>query len=126
MNQNKIGASSEDYLEAIYKLQQKNETVRSVDIASLLQVSRPSVNKALGVLRQAQMIQQQPYGKITLTQKGEEKAAAVCARHGTIKDFLISILGVTDWVAEEDACKMEHVVSEETMKKLTAFIRQQL
>ena len=114
--------ASENYLEAILKIEDENRQVRSIDVAKELDVSRPSVNKAIGVLKKAGMVEQQPYGQISLTPEGRAQASAVMHRHVTLKKFLTRILHVNDAVADEDACKMEHVVSEETMQKLTAYI----
>lgn len=113
--------ASENYLEAILKLEDKAQSVRSVDVAGELGVSRPSVNKALGVLKKAGMVEQQPYGRISLTDEGRLKAAEVTRRHKTLKEFLAGVLGVDEATAELDACKMEHVVSEQTMKKLAGY-----
>ena len=114
--------ASENYLEAILKLEDENHQVRSIDVARELDVSRPSVNKAIGVLKKAGMVDQQPYGHISLTTQGRLHAAAVLHRHNTLKKFLTDILLVDAAAADDDACKMEHVVSEETMTKLTAYI----
>ncbi|MGI6404844.1 MAG: metal-dependent transcriptional regulator [Oscillospiraceae bacterium] len=115
--------ASENYLEAILKLEEISGPVRSIDVANLLGVSRPSVNKAVSVLKKAGMVEQQPYGRISLTPLGREQAKAVDLRHKTLKRFLTKILGVEESVAEEDACRMEHVISPETMKRLTDYIQ---
>lgn len=111
--------AGENYLEAILKLEDDNHNVRSIDVATELGVSRPSVNKALGVLKKAGMVEQQPYGRINLTDLGREKALDVTQRHRLLRSFLINVLGVDAETADEDACRMEHVVSEQTMRKLT-------
>jgi Mn-dependent DtxR family transcriptional regulator len=110
--------AGEDYLEAILKLEDTEQNVRSIDVAAELGVSRPSVNKALGVLKKAGMVDQQPYGRISLTSLGREKAHSVTARHEILRSFLVDVLGVDPVTADADACRMEHVVSEETMEKL--------
>lgn len=120
-NDKVLREAGENYLEAILKLEDENQHVRSIDVASELGVSRPSVNKALGVLKKIGMVEQQPYGSISLTTLGREKAKAVMARHITLKGFLINVLGVDPETADNDACKMEHVVSEQTMDRLTSF-----
>lgn len=111
--------ASENYLEAILKLEDESHHVRSIDVASDLNVSRPSVNKALGVLKKAGMVEQQPYGRISLTSTGRVRAMEVMRRHQVLKGFLIDVLGVDPETADIDACKMEHVVSEQTMAGLT-------
>lgn len=115
--------ASENYLEVIYRLEERSGPVRSIDVANTLGVSRPSVNKAVSVLKKAGMVEQQPYGRISLTPQGREQAKAVDLRHRTLKRFLTRILGVEESTAEVDACRMEHVVSPETMRRLTAYIQ---
>lgn len=117
--------AGENYLEAILELEEESGPVRSIDVANGLGVSRPSVNKAISVLKKAGMVEQQPYGRISLTEEGRRQAMAVRSRHTTIKHFLTQVLGVEEATAEEDACRMEHVVSEETMERLTSYIREQ-
>jgi len=114
--------ASENYLEAILKLEDENRHVRSIDVAGELCVSRPSVNKAIGVLKKMGMVEQQPYGRISLTEEGRRQANEIMLRHVTLKKFLTFVLGVDDATADVDACKMEHVVSEQTMQNLTAYI----
>lgn len=115
--------ASENYLEAILKLEDEDKNVRSIDVANELGVSRPSVNKAIGVLKKEGMVEQQPYGRITLTEQGRRCASAVTKRHKNLKRFLTDILGVEDATADNDACKMEHVVSYETMDKLVIYLK---
>lgn len=114
--------AGEDYLEAILNLEDAQGNVRSVDVANMLGVSRPSVNKALGILKKMGYVSQQPYGSIRLTDEGRNRANSVLDRHTVIKGFLTKVLGVNPETADEDACRMEHVMSEETMDKLTRYI----
>lgn len=118
-----ISASSQDYLEAILELVKEHKAIRSVDIASKLGVSRASVNKAMGVLKNAGFIEHEPYSAICLTLEGEKVATAVIKRHTVLKEFLIEVLGVSEQAAQEDACKMEHAISIETLNKLNLFLR---
>lgn len=118
----KIRSSGEDYLEAIYNLSQETGRVRSVDVAHTLGVTRPSVNKAMSILVEEGMIEKEPYGDICLTQKGRERAREVTGRHRLLRLFLTKVLEVDEKIAEEDACKMEHVISEETMNKLRIYL----
>ncbi|MGI6193700.1 MAG: metal-dependent transcriptional regulator [Christensenellales bacterium] len=122
----KISTSSENYLEVIYNLSRETGSVRSIDVANSLSVSKASVNKAVSILRDAGLVEQELYGAITLTALGETTAKEVFHRHCTIKRFLTRILGVSEEVAEEDACRMEHVVSGETMRLLTGYLDRQL
>lgn len=121
-----IQTSGENYLEVIFELEQSNDKVRSIDIANKLKVSRPSVNKAMGILRELKMIIKRPYGDITLTEKGREIAKEIYNRHTVIRTFLIDVLGVDKNIAEKDACQMEHVVSKQTMEKLTEYINNKI
>lgn len=114
--------AGENYLEAILRLEDENQHVRSIDVASALGVSRPSVNKALGVLKKAGMVEQQPYGRINLTELGRQTAKEVFHRHVTLRTFLTKVLGVDADTADDDACKMEHVISEQTMQRLIVYL----
>ncbi len=116
-------ASSQDYLEAILALSpQAHVGVRSVDIAEALGVSRASVSRAMGVLRETGYIRHERYGRITLTESGRAVAQAVMGRHQVLKRFLINVLGIDEATAEADACRMEHVVSAATMESLIAHL----
>lgn len=122
MAESPLREASENYLEAILRLEDETQNVRSIDVATALGVSRPSVNKALGVLKKAGMVEQQPYGRINLTNHGRTKANEVFQRHITLRTFLTRILGVDPETADEDACRMEHVVSEQTMSRLLDYL----
>lgn len=117
-----ITASKEDYLERIYDLSLVNEKVRSIDVARALDVSRASVNKSLGGLKQDGYIEQEPYGTIFLTSKGFEVAKETRKRHNALRKFLIQVLGVSYEIADVDACEMEHAISEETAEKLYKYL----
>lgn len=118
----KLTASNQDYLEAILELSSEN-IIRSIDIAQKLGVSRASVNRAIGVLKESGFVDQERYSDISLTDKGKAAAIAVKERHHTLKSFLKDVLGVSEKTAEIDACKMEHSVSPETLEKLKEFIK---
>lgn len=116
--------STEDYLETIYRLSDLGKTgVRSIDVANQLQVAKPSVNRALRHLTEGGWITQEPYALIYLTGSGLNRAEGIFDRHRTLQVFLRDVLGVGEPVAEEDACKMEHVISEQTMYALQQFMR---
>lgn len=117
-----ITASLEDYLEAIFVLNQQNKAVRMTDIAELLAVSKPSVNRAIGTLKEAGLIRHETYGEITLTSAGKARAKSVLTRHNLLKNFLSVTLGVDSDTAEKDACRMEHVMSNESVEKLSNFL----
>ena len=109
----KIYESAENYLETIYILNKRNGSVRSIDIASELGYSKPSVSVAMKNLRKNEFIDVNADGNIILLPKGLEIAARMYERHTILCDFLVS-LGVSEEIATEDACKMEHVLSHDS------------
>lgn len=117
---NKLGESLEDYLETLLLLEAKGR-IRCVDVAKTMNVSKPSVNKAMKVLKEKGYVEQETYGDIFLTQEGREIAKEVLLRHETVSKFLIEVLGISEAVAEEDACHIEHALSDETFLKLKKF-----
>ncbi|MEF9863338.1 MAG: metal-dependent transcriptional regulator [Christensenellaceae bacterium] len=122
MENQEISASSQDYLEIIYTLYKSGIEVRSVDIATAMGVSRASISKAMGVLKNAGMVMQEKYGRIMLTTEGMAAAKKVIRTHETLKSFLVDVLGVSEKIAQQDACKMEHSISPETLKKLISYL----
>lgn len=112
-----IRQSAEDYLETILRLSQNGGEVRSVDVAAMLEVSKPSVSHAMKLLREDGYIAMDRYGTITLLEKGEEIAKRIFERHNVLTQMLIA-LGVSPEVAREDACKMEHDISAESFEKI--------
>jgi Mn-dependent DtxR family transcriptional regulator len=121
----RLTSANEDYLEAIYELSREGNAVRSVDLAAKLEVSKASVNNALKNLKQAGLIEQPHYGDITLTQEGTEYAAGVLERHHVLYHFLLDVLGVDPQTAVEEACEMEHAISDDTLKRLTKHLKDQ-
>lgn len=118
-----IKTSGEDYLEAIYNLSLLNPKVRSVDVAKLLNISKPSVHKAFLNLVNQGYITKESYGHASLTAKGLEYAKLIKKKHVAIRKLLTEILGVSVETAEIDACKIEHHLSEETATKLFTFLK---
>mgnify|MGYP002553275772 FL=1 len=116
----KMTMSTEDYLETIYVLG-RDGLVKSTDVAAVLSVSRPAVNKAMGELVAKGLVDKHSYGKIRLTNEGFAAAEKVYARHRLLHDFLVSI-GVSEQTAAVDCCKIEHFISEETVEKLSRFM----
>ena len=114
-----IHESAEDYLEAILRLSQETPEVRSVDIASMLKVSKPSVSHAMKLLRENGYIAMDRYGTITL----QEIAERIFERH-KILSAVFESLGVDPEVAMADACKVEHDLSEETFEKIKGYYQQ--
>ena len=115
-----IHESGEDYLETILKLQEKNGRVRSIDIARELQYSKPSVSRAMSILKERGLIEIEERA-ISLTEDGKEIAENIYSRHQFLQRFLED-LGVDERTAEDDACRMEHVLSEESYQRLKQFI----
>jgi len=114
----------EDYIEAIVELEAAQDVnqIRSVDIATMLDVSKASVNKALQTLREAGLIDQERYGRITLTEAGRTYGQEILERHLILRDFLANDLGVDPQVADEEACRMEHAISDDTMARWAAWL----
>lgn len=117
--------SGENYLETILMLKEKNGTVRSIDIARELNYSKPSVSRAMGILRESGFIIMEPSGEIKLTDAGLEKAEFIYARHRLLTRFLQHIAGVTQEMAEENACRMEHILDEEVMNGIRRYMMEQ-
>lgn len=117
---NKLRQSGEDYLETIYILS-KHGDVRSIDIATEMNVSKPSVCRAVGILKENGFINVDSNGYITLTEYGNTTAKSVYERHTVLADWLVGI-GVNEKTAEEDACRLEHNFSSESFEKLKNHI----
>lgn len=118
----KMTPSLQDYIEVIFLLAEENGQVRLTDIASRLNNTKASASQAVAVLKSMEMVEQVRYGPITLTRAGKEYALQIRHKHQLLKEFLINILGVSPKTAEEDACLMEHTVSEETLNQITSFM----
>ena len=116
----RIQESGEMYLETILRLSQKSGHVRAIDVGEEMGYSKPSVSRAMSLLKQGEYIVIAKDGAITLTETGRELAEKIYERHTLITNFLVSI-GVDEETAAEDACKMEHSISDasfEAIKKL--------
>lgn len=120
-----IHQSSEDYLETILVLQKRLGIVRSIDVAHELGFSKPSVSVAMKKLRENGYISMGTDGGIVLEPLGQEVASRVYGRHKALM-ALFSRLGVSPEVAEEDACRVEHALSEETMEKIREFLKSEM
>ena len=119
----KVSMSHEDYLEAIIMLGGTPEQqIRSVDVAKKLGVSKASVNKAIGLLKEKGLLNQPYYGDITLTEQGYAYGQAVFKRHRYLTAFLSKELGIAEDVAEEEACLMEHAISDDSFEKWVSYI----
>ena len=118
----KILSSSQDYLEAILDLSEESPNVKSIDVAKKLDVSRASVNRAINVLKEQGYITQERYSDIYLTDKGIEAGKSIRETRNILQRFLVDVLGVSPLVGEEDACMIEHCLSDETKEKLKLFV----
>lgn len=116
-----LGESLEDYLETLLVLHNEYGKIRCVDVAKKMSVSKPSVNKAMNVLKEKGYVLQESYGDIHFTPEGREIAEKVYHRHTTISKFLTDVLGVDPATADEEACHIEHVISEDTFQKIGNF-----
>lgn len=122
-----VHESGEMYLEAILVLSRKNGFVRSIDVSEYLGYSKPSVSRAMGILRSGEYIVVDKDGSITLTEAGQIIAEKIFERH-TVLSKLLMKLGVSEETAAADACKMEHAISDESflaIKRYTAELIQE-
>ena len=109
--------SAEMYLETIYQLSKERGNVRSIDVAEAMGYSKPSISRAVGLLKQGGYLVMEKDGTLTLTESGTQIAEKVFERH-TILTNVLTMLGVSPETAAEDACKMEHVISDETFEAM--------
>ena len=116
-----IQESGEMYLETILILSKRQPHVRSIDVGEYMGYSKPSVSRAMGLLKTAGYIEIDKEGLITLTKSGEDLAYKIYERHTILAEFLKN-LGVSDEVASEDACKIEHVLSDESFSAIKEHI----
>ena len=119
----KIQKAAEDYLEAMLMLKEKNGFIRSIDIAQQLGVTKPSVTYSTKRLRENGYITMDKEGLITLTESGMEIASRIYTRHKVLTQFFIK-LGVSEEIAREDACKVEHDLSPETFEAISKLADQ--
>ena len=112
--------SQEMYLETILKLKKKKGSVRAIDIAEELGYSKPSVSRAVGIMKKNGLIVVNADGHIDLTEAGKEKAENVFARHKSLTQALI-VMGLSPEAAEENACRVEHVITEEAFETIKKY-----
>ena len=113
--------SAEMYLETIYELSQTRSSVRSIDVAETMGYSKPSISRAVGLLRQGGYLLMDKDGFLTLTESGVAVAKKIFERHTVLFKMLMA-LGVSEDTAAEDACKIEHVISDETFAAIKKFL----
>ncbi len=109
--------SGEMYLESIYVLVNQKQKVRSIDVAERMNYSKPSVSRAVGLLKKRGFILVDADGYITLTDEGKQTAESIFERHTILTKMLVAI-GVDEKTAAEDACRMEHIISEQTLEAI--------
>ena len=114
--------SQEDYLETIYMLSKNDTAIKSVDIAKAMGVSRPAVNVATDKLIEKGFIKKDRYSYIEITEKGKKAGEEIYKKHVAIMEFLLA-LGCSQETALLDCCKIEHVISEETLSKMKDFTK---
>jgi DtxR family Mn-dependent transcriptional regulator len=119
---NEITATMQDYLEMILIISEFSDEIRITDISQRLNISKSSVAQGIDHLKRHGLVYQPKYGPIYLTDKGREIATDVKWRHDKLKKFLIEVLGCEDRIAEQDACRMEHVISQQTMLRLLGYM----
>ena len=115
--------SGEMYLETIHRLSMEQKYVRSIDVAESMGFSKPSVSRAVALLKQGGYLLVNEYGHLSLTDEGKQVAEKVFERH-TVLTAMLTALGVDAETASEDACRMEHVISEQTFEAIKRHIRQ--
>lgn len=120
----KMQESGENYLETILILRQKQGFVRSIDVAEKLGYSKPSISRAMGLLRENGYVEIESSGNILFTEKGKEKAEAIYERHRLITAYLMKTLSVDAETAEADACRIEHVISQSLFDQIKQFVQE--
>ena len=113
--------SGEMYLESIYVLTKKSNAVRSIDVCEYMGYSKPSVSRAIGLLKSGGYVTVDSEGHLSRTQIGKEVAQKIYERHTMLTELLVR-LGVSRETASEDACKIEHVISEETVTAIRNYV----
>ena len=113
--------SAEMYLETIYQLSQANPSVRSIDVAEHMGYSKPSISRAVGLLKRDGYLTVDADGSLILTEVGLKVARSIYERHTVLTRLLVR-LGVDETVAAEDACKVEHVISDETFGAIKKYL----
>ena len=116
-----IQESGEMYLESIYRLLQTQSHVRAIDVGEYMGYSKPSVSRAMGLLKKGEYISVDNDGSITLTESGKAVAEKIFERHTFITELLVR-LGVSKEIAADDACKIEHVISDDSFEAIKKYV----
>ena len=120
----RLQESGEMYLEAIYVLSRDSANVHSVDVGEYLVYSKPSVSRAMGLLRNGGYIKMAADGTLSLTEFGIEIAEKIYERH-TVLTSMLTFLGVDDQTAAEDACRLEHAISDKSLNAIKDYLKKQ-
>jgi len=115
--------TTQEYIEVIFALEKENKVARVTDIAQRRGVTKSSVSLVLNHLKEKKLIDRKQYGYISLTLTGRQLAETLQKRHQTIKQFLMAILGLDQDIAEQDACQIEHVISQQTLNSIDRFLK---
>ena len=118
----RIQESGENYLETILILQDKKGSVRSIDIANELDYTKASISRAMSILKKAEYITIDDGGNIHLTESGNERATHIYEHHRLITEYLVKALQIEADTAVADACRIEHVISEESFHKIKDWV----
>ena len=117
----RLHESAEMYIETIYILSQKSQAVRSIDVADYMGYSKPSVSRAVGLLKSGGYLNMADDGLLTLTPEGHSMAKKIFERHTVLSNFL-EMIGVSAETASVDACRIEHVISDETLSAIKNYL----
>jgi len=123
VNKRAVSPSLEDYLETILVISEQNEKVRITDLAAALDVAKSSVHQAISRLKEADLVIQEKYGPVDLTDMGRQKAQMIREKHEILVSFFVDVLGVDQDTAHKDACLIEHSISVVTIEKLIEFLK---
>lgn len=119
-----VSSSHEDYLEAIYEIFNEKQGVKAIEISRRLGVGRSSVTDALKALSEKKLVNYGRYDVISLTEEGKKLAEGVIAKHAVLYDFFINVLGLSSEEANKNACRVEHVISEEALNGFVKFMKE--
>lgn len=121
----KLQESGENYLETILILEKRNGIARSIDVANELNFSKPSISRAMSILKSAGYVKTGNINQLVLTETGRDIAERIYERHCTLEKYLVS-MGVDKKTAAEDACRMEHVISEQTFQCIKKQVEEKI
>ncbi|MFH1347942.1 MAG: metal-dependent transcriptional regulator [Candidatus Margulisiibacteriota bacterium] len=119
----KLTPNMENYLETIFVLQKEHGHAHVKDIAKTIKIKMPSVTEALRKLKKSNLVNYDRYSSVSLTPRGKSIAQKVIKRHRVLYKFLHGVLKIESGIAEEDACRIEHVISRQTLKKLEKLVK---